>query len=153
MSAGRERHRFTSSFANGLKRNWSNNILFIVLVMAVAAIVVAVNGISKTNDQNGKLTHLVECQNSYNTINNTRTRLLTEAAERESAASAQVDAAFADLVRGLSSGEPRSELQKLGAVLEDKLQERQEARNITTQERLKNPVPPPPQALCGEIPK
>lgn len=151
-SAQRPPRRFFASFGDGLKRNWQTNVLFIVLVMAVAAIVVAINSVARINDQNVQLKHLVECQNSYNTVNNTRTRLLSEASERESAASAAVDKAFEELVRDLRT-KTDEELNAQSETLADKLRARSEARNKITEERLKNPVPPPPQALCGEPPK
>jgi hypothetical protein len=139
---------FLTSFSHGMRKNWQVNTLFVALVMAIAAIITAINGITDTKEQNRKLTETVRCQNSYNTINNTRTRLLSEANERESAAAAQVDTAFEALVRALGK-KTDAEIETLVEQLANKLQARQEARNLTDQERLKNPVPPPPQALCG----
>jgi len=151
MTAGTRTPHFARSFRDGLKRNWQVNVLFIVLVMALAAIIAAMSGIAKTNEQNRLLNQQVACQNRYNQINNERTRLLAGAAERESKASSEVDTAFLALTEALASTGNRDEalINQLFSTLNDKLKAQKAARELTINERLKNPVPPPPEALCG----
>lgn len=143
-----DKQNFRTRFLGGLKENWLAHTTFIVLVMALAAVVIAITGINQTSEQNTRLRRLVECQNSYNEVNNERTRQLAIAADRTSRADeaydSQMDAVLATLIVG-NEADKKREIEALRATLKEK----KTARDLTIQERKLHPVPPPPRALCG----
>lgn len=142
---------FWRSFMKGIKANWLMYLLFVVLVMALAAIFVAISGLARTNEQNVQLKRLVECQNSYNEINNERTRQLSEATTRERATQFAADIALFDVVEAANSGNSEK-ARKAMIVLREKLDQQATARAALDRERQEHPVPPPPKALCGNVP-
>lgn len=146
----RKRARFIKRFGAGLKTNGLFYLVTVVLVMSLAAIFVAITGISRTSEQSKQLRRLVACQNTYNEINNVRTRELSDANDRERTAEAAADKALFAVVDAAISGDRKGAEEKM-KDLKDKLAEQDAARTAANQERKEHPVPPPPTALCGSV--
>lgn len=141
---------FIKAFFTGLKRNWAMYTMFVVMVMSLAAILVAITGISRTNAATVQLRKLVECQNSYNTINNERTRQLSQALERENLAETEADKALLKVTTVITDpNRSRNATSRAISELRERLNEQEQARAATRQDRKDHPVPPPPEALCG----
>jgi hypothetical protein len=143
---------FSDAFFSGLQRNALLYALMIVLVMAIAAFVVALQGIQGNRVQNDKLTAQVACQFQYNQINNERTRRLAVATDSERQAEEEADHALANFTASVVNGIPQKAQTQLFQELNEKLKAQQVQRDRGDMERKANPVPPPPEALCGPKP-
>lgn len=146
------RRNFWKSFLLGLKEDWLAYITFVVMVMALAGLMVAISGINQTNEQSRQLRRLVECQNSYNEVNNQRTRQLAAAADLENRAETEADRKLLGVVNVITQRE-QDPVAGTNAIkqLKTALAAQEKAREATARERLEHPVPPPPQALCGSV--
>ena len=147
-----QRDPFIKRYTIGLKKNLLVYMLSVVLVMALAAIITGITSLSRTNEQNRQLRRLVECQSSYNEVNNERTRLLSVAADEQAQADAAADKAMGRLVASLVGQATRTTIGEDLKALNVALAQKQAARARTQLERETHPVPPPPNALCGEVP-
>lgn len=99
----------------------------------------------------------VHCQAHYNEINNQRTRILTESADRERAANRAVTNANGALwlAPALSKNasertpEEQAQLLKLFTDYQNALVDQRAAVAEADKIRNENPVPPPPSKTCG----
>jgi hypothetical protein len=142
---------FWKAFLIGLKTSWVTYTTFVLLVVAVSALLVAITGITKANEAVVQLRRLVECQNRYNETNNERTRQLAAAAEFENAAETKADQKLLRVSTLIDQRATPTEMSKAISDLKVALRDQEDAREATSEERRKHPVPPPPQALCGTV--
>lgn len=140
---------FISSFKKGLRKNWLYYLIFIFLVMAIAAFWVSINSNAQAREQNVRLERAVECQNNYNQINNERTRRLAVVTDKERSAEAAADTALFRLTDALARNETSQVVAQRVSTLQEKLSLQEVARREGNKEREEHPVPPPPAALCG----
>jgi hypothetical protein len=100
----------------------------------------------------------VECQARYNETLNERTRILTEAADRERVSSRRVDDALAAVFahpaaltpRNDQTPRQRSELDLLARAWGQAIIQQQQDRIEADKARAEHPVPAPPSSLCGK---
>lgn len=98
----------------------------------------------------------LDCQGDYNEANNARTRALTDAADRERAATRAEAKARADLFTHpglLKSAAERTpaegeQIRQLAVAWQRALTEEQKQQAAADAERREHPVPPPPSKIC-----
>jgi hypothetical protein len=98
----------------------------------------------------------LKCQARYNETNNERSRILTEAGDKERAATDRKEKAWSALVLNpaalvppnLRTPKQRAEVAGLAVELQAAYQGWLEQRAAADRERAEHPVPPPPSSVC-----
>lgn len=101
----------------------------------------------------------VACQARYNEANNERTRIITEAANRERDSSRMADDALAALFGHPAALTPdpdrspqqRREIVALARAWVDAVIKQKQDRADADKARAENPVPPAPSEVCGKV--
>lgn len=130
----------------------SQPVWWSIAVLAAMFVIMAAGGYAYIRRVESHL----ECQARYNETNNTRSRALAEANDKERKADRAEDAARAALFTHPSVLKPseertpaeREELRVLVVAWQQALTEEQRQQAAADAERREHPVPPPPSEVC-----
>jgi hypothetical protein len=134
-------------------RRLASHIAWDRLFYALSVLAVVIAGVTYVT----RIESHLECQARYNETNNTRSRALTEATEKERRADRAEDRARAALFTHPAVLKPseerttaeREEMRQLAVAWQQALTEEQKQQAAADRERAEHPVPPPPSEVCG----
>lgn len=151
-------------FITSLKSNWREGVNIVLSVMALAALVIAINSNGRANraiDQSlasdKLLTEYIACKADYDDKVNQRTQALTLAAEKERVSGAILKNATSRLFTAPELSIPseertkkqQDEVLRLFREYQAALKNDDQARIEANKERAAHPVPEAPSKVCG----